>query len=230
MSSRIAVVSLSGGMDSATLLSWILGRKFAPRYSRVVAVQFIYPSKHNEWEIKAVDRLMDSGSYENVELVRMEVNVFDSMESHLLKSGAAIPEGHYEDSNMKQTVVPGRNMIFASILSSLAWSWNRHGNSRVYLGVHSGDHAIYPDCRPRFISHMARTAHYATDGHVGVRAPFLCYNKTDILKIGHRLGTPYQYTRTCYKDQEKPCGKCGACTERLEAFREIGLDDPVMAV
>lgn len=230
MSSRIAVVSLSGGMDSATLLSWILDRKSEQRISRVIAVQFIYPSKHNEWEIKAVDKLMDSGDYEGVELVSMELSVFDYMESHLLKSGAAIPEGHYEDSNMKQTVVPGRNMIFASILSSLAWSWNRRGFSQVYLGVHSGDRAIYPDCRSTFIDFMDRAAHHATDGHVEVRAPFLYYKKTDILKIGRRLGTPYQYTRTCYKDQEKPCGKCGACTERLEAFREIGLDDPVMVV
>jgi len=141
-----------------------------------------------------------------------------------LLTGGDIPEGHYEDESMSRTVVPGRNIIFASILTGVAWSL---GAEEVWLGIHQGDHAIYPDCRPEFYRAMNEAVTLGTDGKVVLKAPFLDTNKTGILRRGLFLNVPYGYTRTCYKEQEIACGKCGSCQERLEAFAECGLTDPV---
>ena len=127
---------------------------------------------------------------------------------------------------MSLTVVPGRNLIFSSILASIAES---HGYQGIALAVHSGDHAIYPDCRPEFINNLYETVLCSSDGKVDdIWCPFIYADKTEILKVGHEIGVPYQYTRTCYKDQEFSCGRCGSCTERLEAFDAIGKRDPII--
>ena len=152
--------------------------------------------------------------------------VFEGFKSNLLQSGREIPEGNYEHESMSKTVVPGRNLILASIMAGLAESIEA---DFVALGVHSGDHHIYPDCRPEFIRYLADTVNSSSDNQVQVIAPFLDLDKTKILKLGYSFDTqvPYHLTRTCYKDQPHSCGKCGSCTERLEAFATLGRPDPV---
>jgi 7-cyano-7-deazaguanine synthase len=101
----------------------------------------------------------------------------------------------------------------------------------VAFGAHSGDHAIYPDCRPEFAYAANTTIFLSSDRKIVVEAPFLYLDKTKILDLGYSLPLeiqpPYELTRTCYKDQELSCGKCGSCVERLESFRNIGRKDPI---
>ena len=217
-----ALVSLSGGMDSGTLLAHAI---HDPDVKDVQATGFTYGSKHNPWENKAARKLCAYYGIANYDILDL-TKVMGMFSGALMAKGGPVPEGHYEASNMSQTVVPGRNLIFASILAGYAWET---GCDAVYLGVHSGDHAIYPDCRPEFIQHLNLTVQEATDGNVEVRAPFLELDKTEILKLGYGYDNPvpYEMTRTCYTNGMVACGKCGACQERLEAFRNIGMEDPL---
>lgn len=223
------VLSLSGGMDSATLLGYILNKELSSQEIEVHCCSFIYGSKHNPYELEAAKNTVQYYKNEGFNIVH---NIFDLTESfanftsNLLTSGGEIPEGHYESENMKKTVVPGRNLIFASILSGYAESVKAES---VFLGVHSGDHHIYPDCRPNFITSLMNTVMESTEGKVLIKAPFMFSDKTDLLKLGYSYTpkVPYHLTRTCYKAQELACGKCGSCQERLEAFRNINKIDPV---
>lgn len=212
------LVSLSGGMDSTTVLS----RALEEPDVEVQAVGFTYGSKHNKYENEAARNVAAHYglSYDVLDLS----NVSQYLESNLLKSGGDIPEGHYESASMSQTVVPGRNIIFASILAGIAWS---RDCDEVWLGIHAGDHAIYPDCRPEFFYAMRRAIEFGTDGCVYLEAPFLHSKKQHIIQRGLQLGTPYHLTRTCYKEQPIACGKCGSCQERLEGFKANGIEDPI---
>ena len=211
------LVSLSGGMDSATLLGIA-----CQNYEDVEAVGFTYGSKHNEWENECAIQL---ANYYQVPFDLIDLSeVMKGFKSNLLKSGGEIPEGHYEHESMALTVVPARNMIFLSILSGLAVSRDIR---QIWIGVHKGDHPVYADCRPEFINHMRRAMHEGTDGKVDLYAPFVCIDKKGILQQGLKIGVPYKITRTCYKDQPLACGKCGSCTERLEAFAFNKTPDPV---
>jgi len=212
-----SIVSLSGGMDSGTALAW------AKEHSMdVLAIGFIYGSKHNPYEQECAEQLAE---HFQIEFMRVNLtDIFFNLKSNLLLSGGEIPEGHYESDSMKQTVVPGRNIIFASILVGIAES---RGFDTVVLGIHAGDHVIYPDCRPEFFNAMNCAVRHGTNEKVNLKAPFLYGDKSTILKYGYKREFPYHLTRTCYKDQELACGKCGACTERLEAFRSIGEEDPI---
>lgn len=219
-----ALIALSGGMDSATLLGVLLHEG-----KDVHCIIFRYPSKHNEHEIKSAIALVEY--YKNLTFsVHYRIfdltSVFTMFDSNLLMQGDAIPEGHYANENMKLTVVPGRNAIFTTIMAGYAES---KGIGAIYLGVHSGDHAIYPDCRPDFIQSIGETVKLSSGGTVEVFAPFLVDDKASILEQGYSLKfpVPYELTRTCYKDQKLSCGKCGSCNERLEAFSLINKVDPI---
>lgn len=211
------VCSLSGGMDSATVLG-ILKEQDVD----VHCLNFTYGSKHNQYECAAAEKL---AKYYNVPYHLVDLTTpFSLFNSNLLKSGGEIPEGHYEQENMKLTVVPGRNTIFSAILMGYAESI---GAEAIALGVHQGDHAIYPDCRVEYIKALDTTLYLASDRKVHIITPVLMTDKTGILEMGYALGVPYELTRTCYKNQELSCGKCGSCTERLEAFQNIGKEDPI---
>ena len=211
------MLSLSGGLDSAVLLNTAIYEKKNP-----TAVSFIYPSKHNEYERAAAVSICN---YYSLELHSINItSVLASFKSNLLKGQGDIPEGHYEDKSMSQTVIPARNMIFISILTGLAES---NDAKEVWLGVHSGDHLIYPDCRPEFIENMNLAVGKATDKNIRLKAPFLDWNKTDIIAQGLLLDFPFHLTRTCYKNQPIACGKCGSCVERLEAFKANGIKDVI---
>lgn len=212
------VVSISGGMDSTTLAY------FAKEMgAEVKLVSFEYGSKHNLYERKALSRI---SSHIGLPIDRINLQpAFSGIESNLMRNGGDIPHGHYERSNMSLTVVPGRNLIMASVLAGIAES---AGFDSVWLGTHDGDHAIYPDCREEFVNAASLAVNLSSAGRVGVDAPFICMDKRSILKVGTKLNVPYQATRTCYSPQHVSCGKCGACVERLEAFEFCGIVDPLI--
>lgn len=213
------ILSLSGGMDSTTLLG-----KMVHEGWEVECIGFTYGSKHNSWENAAAISISD---YYKVPFTLVDISSVLSalhFKSDLLKTGGDIPEGHFESSSMSRTVIPGRNMIFASILAGAAES---RGSSVVAVGIHSGDHAIYPDCRPEFYSRMGEAIAAATDGKVRFIAPFLYKDKISIIEEGLKINVPYQMTRTCYMDQMIACGRCGSCQERLAAFAANDIADPI---
>ena len=216
---RKAIVSFSGGMDSTTVLAEAVAKYGS---SNVLAVGFRYGSKHNVYENKAAEKIAEH--YHVKFILRDFTNLIQGFDSNLLISGGDIPEGHYEEKSMSQTVVPARNMIFISVLSGLAWSL---GYQEIWLGLHAGDHAIYEDCRPAFFYSMNAAVVNGTGERVNLVAPYLYGNKTSIVERGLELGVPYQFTRTCYKDQPVACGKCGSCQERLESFTNNGIEDPI---
>lgn len=218
------VMGFSGGMDSTTLLGMLLNAGY-----EVHCCTFYYGSKHNLYENKAAEDIVEYYKEQGCAIEWHFFNlseVFLPFKSDLLLTGGAIPEGHYEDSNMSKTVVPGRNLIFSSIMAGLAESI---GATAVALGVHSGDHAIYADCRPEFVKALDMVLFLSSDKKVQVLTPMVDMNKTSILEVGFGLPipVPYHLTRTCYKDQKDSCGKCGSCQERLEAFRNINRIDPI---
>lgn len=216
--SRKAVICLSGGLDSATCLA--LAKSCV---EEIFCVGFCYGSKHNTFENQAAQKLCEyySVPYELIDLQ----NSFRLFESSLLLSGGEIPQQEYDEENMNSTVVPCRNVVFASILAGIAVS---KGYNEIWLGVHGGDHFLYPDCRPDTIRSLQKTLQLASDGKLkSIQTPFLDCNKSDIVSIGHELGVPFELTRTCYSNNEKACGKCGSCRERIESFRKNGLKDPV---
>jgi len=211
-----AIVSLSGGMDSTTLLFY--ARKEGREVS---AVSFVYGSRHNPFELQCAKEICEREQIPH-RLICVE-SLFESFNSSLMGVGP-IPEGHYTDESMKSTVVPGRNMIFLSVLAGIAMDEKA---DEIWAGVHAGDHPIYPDCRPEFIKPMQQAITAGTNGAVRLQAPFLFATKGDILKIGLALQVPYHLTRTCYTNGPIACGKCGACQERLEAFSLNKAEDPL---
>jgi 7-cyano-7-deazaguanine synthase len=218
------VLALSGGLDSTVLL---YGLRAAG--NEVFPVTFRYNSKHNPWERRAAAAVCVEAGVRPLEVdltgpFDAAAAVAKAPSSLLSTSPAAVPEGHYNDETMRQTVVPGRNLIFASVLAAVAESV---GADWVALGVHQGDHQIYPDCRPGFVSALGRTVAASTDGRVRVFTPLLHWDKAGVVREGIRLGVPFRLTRTCYTFWEAACGKCGACRERLEAFEKNGVPDPI---
>jgi 7-cyano-7-deazaguanine synthase len=218
------IVSLSGGLDSQVLLA---SRIFAYNYipGAIMAVSFSYGSKHNALELAAAKRIANAYMKWNVEHLIIDVqSVFKTFDSALLNGDEAVPEGHYEEESMRRTVVPGRNMIFAAILAGIAES---RGIRHVNLGVHAGDHFIYPDCRPAFVNTMAQAVGFASENKVSLLAPFISLTKRDIVQSGLNLRVPFSLSRTCYTSEEVACGKCGSCQERLEAFKLNEAEDPL---
>lgn len=218
------VLGLSGGMDSATLLGYYLEQG-----AEVHCCSFYYGSKHGRYELQAAKNIVAFYQKQGFTIVHHLFDlsqVFKDFNSALLLSGGSIPEGHYEAESMKQTVVPGRNLIFASIMAGLAESIEAE---IVALGVHAGDHHIYPDCRPEFIEALRETISFSTERKVFIETPFERDNKASILLQGYSFSipVPYHLTRTCYKDQLYSCGRCGSCTERIESFQIIGRKDPI---
>jgi len=208
-----SVIIVSGGMDSITLLY--------DYYKRIgLAISFNYGSKHNDKEIPFAKWHCEKLSIPHIIIPLLFVN--DYFKSDLLQSGGDIPEGHYENKNMKSTVVPFRNGIMLSIAAGIAES---NGFHNILLGNHSGDHAIYPDCREEFITAMSKAIQAGTYENVEIMAPYTNINKMDIAQIGKQLNIDYSKTWTCYKGEEIHCGVCGSCVERKEAL--AGFDTTV---
>lgn len=200
------VILYSGGMDSSVALY-----EYANNIK--LAISFDYGSKHNKQEIKhAAKNCRDLGIAHRV--IEMDLNKMGFV-SDLLNSGGAIPDGHYEDDNMKKTVVPFRNGIMLSIAAGIAESID--GN-RLLISNHAGDHTIYPDCRPEFIDSISQAIQYGTYNELKVFAPYTHLTKREIAERGKNFGVPFAQTYSCYNGHENHCGTCGTCTERKEAL------------
>ncbi|MBR5698310.1 MAG: 7-cyano-7-deazaguanine synthase QueC [Prevotella sp.] len=208
------ILIYSGGMDSTTLLY-----EYQERIA--IALSFDYGSNHNANEIKCAeihcDRLGITHMVIPLDFVRRYFR------SSLLDGAEAIPEGSYDDENMRSTVVPFRNGIMLSVAVGMAES---NGLQYVMMANHAGDHTIYPDCRPAFVDAFDRAAEAGTYNGVRLLSPYVNMTKGEIAKRGSQLGIDYAETWSCYKGEEKHCGRCGTCVERREALAEAGINDP----
>ncbi len=208
-----SVIIVSGGMDSITLL-------YDHKDEIALGISFDYGSNHNAREIPFAKM-----HCERLGIKHITINLdfmHQYFKSSLLDGAEAIPEGHYADDNMKSTVVPFRNGIMLSIAIGIAESNNL---DQVFIANHGGDHTIYPDCRPEFINAIDAAATAGTYNNVKVVAPYTKITKSDIARIGKKLGIDYTETWSCYKGGEVHCGKCGTCVERVEALAEAGIED-----
>ena len=232
------VVSLSGGMDSSTLLLRCLSE-----YDNVTALSFDYGQKHRvelERAQSLIDYVNENGQNVNYQVIKLD-GLVNLLESNLVDGGDDVPEGHYEEENMVATVVPNRNKIFASITQAVALSIaNKTGEPcDIALGIHAGDHAIYPDCRQEFRDAddaAFRIGNWNSET-VGYFTPYLETDKFGILQDGQTLvkdlginfNEVYRRTNTSYKPF--PSGnsdyKSASSVERIEAFIKLGVSDPV---
>lgn len=230
---------MSGGLDSTSLALQLLSEGY-----EVKAYAFNYGQKHSV-ELKKVQKNVKYLQKYDLPITLQIIDLrdcFNESASVLNKANnMAVPEGDYRDENMKSTVVENRNVIFSSIIYGKALAWaNRTGDKvLISLGLHSGDHSIYPDCRPEsqeMAKELFRISNWGSE-KVDYIAPFINIDKGEVLKCGIQacktLGinwkTIYKNTISCYtpNDKGESCGKCGTCTERLEAFEKCGLKDPI---
>lgn len=209
---------LSGGMDSATLLYDLLANG-----DEVDCIGVNYKQRHSK-------ELGYAASLCNDLRVPFDVLDLSSLAGFLTGSSQSdpsvpVPFGKYDEPSMKLTVVPNRNMFMLAAAGAVAIARKA---DRLAYGAHAGDHTIYPDCRPDFVEAMAK-AFGLCDWHtLGLHAPYINMTKGDICKRGVELGVPYEKTWTCYVGEDAPCGKCGSCTERAEAFEFAGIADPLL--
>ena len=208
------LVVYSGGMDSFTLLNLCLSDK-----NEVKAISFNYGQRHSKELVSAINFTKEIGIHHAVIDIQGVTHSLD-LGSALINPGIPVPKGHYEDESMRMTVVPGRNLIMSSMAMAHA---SAIGFDRIALGVHAGDHAIYPDCRPRFIDALRSVGAYFDYNPIAVFTPFIMMSKGEIAEIGKSLGLDYSKTWTCYVGGAEPCGECGACQERKEAMEFAGI-------
>jgi len=208
-----SLLVLSGGLDSTTML-------YEYREQIKLAVSFDYGSNHNAREIAFAKMHCERLGIPHMVIALPFIKAH--FQSSLLSGADAIPEGNYNDENMKSTVVPFRNGIMLAIAAGLAE--NNH-LQYVMLANHAGDHTIYPDCRPEFVQAMNNAIHAGTWNNVELLTPYTHLTKAEIAKRGKLLGLDYSETWSCYKGGEYHCGVCGTCRERIEALREAGIED-----
>lgn len=211
-----ALAIISGGMDSTSML-------YEYRDDIALGLSFHYGSKHNDRELAFAKRHCERLGIRHVVITLPFVERY--FKSSLLCGGEEIPEGHYADDNMKSTVVPFRNGIMLAIAAGIAES---NGLTRLMIANHGGDHAIYPDCRPEFVTAMSEAISAGTYERLRIFAPYTDITKSDIAVRGARCGVDFVETWSCYKGGERHCGRCGTCVERKEAFRKAGLEDPTI--
>mgnify|MGYP002455804303 FL=1 len=200
-------------MDSITML-------YEYKERIALGISFDYGSNHNAREIPFA-----AMHCKRLGIKHIVINLgfmHQYFKSSLLEGAEAIPEGNYDEENMKSTVVPFRNGIMLSIAAGVAES---NGLKYVMMANHGGDHTIYPDCRPEFVSAMSEATRLGTYPGIEVLAPYTGITKSDIARHGKALGIDYAETWSCYKGGEHHCGKCGTCRERIEALADAGIED-----
>ncbi len=205
---RVMVV-LSGGMDSSTLLYYLVSEGH-----NCQAISIRYGQRHRR-EVKAARKIAESLDVEH-HVVDLDHALFGR--KNALTGGVPVPHGHYANESMRVTVVPNRNMVFLALAAARAIA---EDCAAIAYGAHAGDHTIYPDCRLDFVDAMRQSfalCHY--DG-LQLLAPFVGFDKTQIALLGADLGVPFNLTWTCYEGGELHCGRCGACVERREALATI---------
>jgi len=197
------IVLLSGGVDSLVALAQAVAAG-----SEVACVSVDYGQRHSK-ELGAGERIaLHYGVPREVLALHPDI-----LSGSALTGRGAVPRGlHYADPAQAATVVPNRNMVLASLAAAVAV---RRGASRVLLGAHAGDAAVYPDCRPEFVAALSAATVLACG--VSVEAPLLRLTKADVVRTGRSLGAPLAMAWTCYIGGPVPCGGCGACVELAEA-------------
>lgn len=219
-----AVVLLSGGLDSSTVLAIAASKGFD-----IVALTFDYGQKHR----RELDSAIGMAEHFKVrEHLIIPLDLGKHMKSSLTHASMPIPEqGNIPDigSKIPSTYVPSRNIIFLSIAASVAES---RGAGSVFIATNSVDFSGYPDCTPEFISafqHVLDVGTKAGKEGIGLKvvAPVLEMSKAEIVKEAVRLGVPLERTWSCYRGGEKACGRCDSCLLRLEGFRQAGIEDPL---
>lgn len=208
-----SIIILSGGLDSTTML-------YEYKEQIALALSFDYGSNHNKKELSFASLHCKRLGIQHI-IIPLEF-IHQYFHSSLLEGGDAVPEGEYDDENMRSTVVPFRNGIMLAIAAGMA---ENNGLKQILMANHSGDHAIYPDCRPEFVKAMDAAIEAGTYDGVRLFTPYTNLTKADIARHGKVLGIDYSETWSCYKGGEVHCGKCGTCTERREALREAGITD-----
>ncbi|HVC42858.1 MAG TPA: 7-cyano-7-deazaguanine synthase QueC [Candidatus Saccharimonadales bacterium] len=220
MAERRAVAVVSGGLDSTTMAYWLRARGYD-----VTAISFDYGQRHRK-EL-AFAELMAADLDASWTLIDLHAAGLTSIlgGSALTDETVTVPDGHYADESMRITVVPNRNAIMLSIACALAVTRDA---GAVAFGAHTGDHFIYPDCRPEFVRAFETMVNVAVAGlaKIEMLAPFLAMTKTDIVKLGDELHVPFERTWSCYKGGALHCGTCGTCFERREAFALAQVADP----
>ena len=208
-----SILILSGGMDSTTML-------YDFKDNIALAVSFHYGSNHNDKEIPFARYHCEKLGIKHITIPLAFMKQY--FRSSLLEGSEAIPEGNYDEENMKSTVVPFRNGIMLAIVAGLA---ETYGLKHVMMANHSGDHTIYPDCRPSFVAAMSAAIAAGTYEGITLETPYTNLSKGDIARKGKELGLDYTQTWSCYKGGEIHCGKCGTCRERKEALADAGITD-----
>lgn len=235
---KIAVLSFSGGMDSSSLLFQIL----TEGYTKVYCYSFDYGQRHSieiEKSQELVQALNHAGFDVNYQLINVRDVFSDSQSAIGANKAEEVPENEYNQENLKVTVVENRNVIFSAIIygKALALSKKFNADVDILMGVHGNDNAVYMDCRPESVNmakELYRISNYGSE-RIEYRAPFVTDSKAQVLKAGlealAKLGLTaemYSHTSSCYNPSEgKACGKCATCLDRLKAFKEAGIQDPI---
>jgi len=221
-----AVVLLSGGLDSATVLAIARGQGF-----ELYALSFSYGQRH-VWELEAAARVAASIGVAKHRVATIDLRIFGGS---ALTDEIDVPKGRSVDDmahGIPITYVPARNTIFLSF--ALAWA-EVLGSSDIFIGVNALDYSGYPDCRPEFIEAFEKMANLATKAGVEgrqalrIHTPLIAMSKAEIIRKGIELGVDYGLTSSCYDPAAtgEPCGQCDSCLLRLKGFRENGIDDPL---
>jgi len=210
------VILHSGGLDSSVLLSLLRART-----AEAVSLTVLYGQRHErEAQYASTLCLMLGIKHEQINASVLAECMGGSSQTDLAIS---VPHGFYADASMAQTVVPNRNMTLLSMAIAYCIS---QGMDYVAYAAHSGDHPIYPDCRPSFIGAMRNAAAFCHTKPIAVLTPFSDVTKADVVSIGTESGVPFSQTYSCYEGGLKHCGECGTCVERILAFHEAGIADP----
>ena len=212
-----AITVLSGGMDS-TVLAYLANAL----YERVDLVSIDYGQRHRtELDFAARTAARLGARHDIVDLSGVRTLLTGSA----LTDDVEVPHGHYAADNMATTVVPNRNATLISVAYMAAVA--RRADA-VLVGVHAGDHFVYPDCRPDFVDQLDVALQTGNEGVAQpvLKAPFVHNTKTDICRLGAALGVDWTLTWSCYEGDDVHCGRCGTCVERREAFRDAGVEDP----
>ena len=215
-----AIAIVSGGLDSTTLAYWL-----RLHGTGLTIVSADYGQRHRkELEFASATAKALGVPLRTVDLTSVGRLVGGSA---LTDPAIDVPDGHYTDASMAITVVPNRNALLLDVAVGMAMAI---GADTVAFGAHGGDHAIYPDCRPEFVTAYQAMVTVAGDGFLRdgfeVIAPFMTVTKADIVLLADRLGVPFTQTWSCYRGEQSHCGTCGTCVERREAFALAGVDDP----
>ena len=209
------IVVFSGGLDSTVLLSMVHASN-----PNVTTLHFCYGQKHSQAETQAALAVC---THFNVpmKIIELDFPVW-GFKSELLAVQGDIPAREYNEEDLKKTVVPFRNGIMLSIAAGIAMS---RGVKTVYIGAHTDDHAVYPDCRPGFLYNMHTAIEYGTDMQVGLAFPFYEKSKADLVRLGVDLSAPMGLSYSCYNGGRIHCGECSTCRARKEAFISAGVPD-----